>query len=183
MFDRRFKSHHDAEQFYKDLLTKRMSSKQELYDDLEHPIKASRNAIYIHIPFCDKICSFCNMNRTLSTNPKNDYVDKLLMQIKELGNKNAFNTSLIEAVYFGGGTPTTLLPKHFKEIIIALSSSFKLSSNVEITCETTLHNLSTDHIKIFNEIGINRISIGIQTFQDEGRHFFNRSFNKKEVIK
>ncbi|MFV0379384.1 MAG: coproporphyrinogen-III oxidase family protein [Anaerorhabdus sp.] len=182
MFDKRFKSHHDAEGFYKDLLVRNRSSKEALYEYLEKPLKAKDNAIYIHIPFCDKICSFCNMNRTLSTKPKDEYVDSLIKQIKEVGSKKAFDTALISAVYFGGGTPTTLLPKHFKEIIQELRKNFNLASDVEITCETTLHNLSDDHIKEFNEIGINRISIGIQTFQDEGRAFFNRTFNKEEVI-
>ncbi len=183
MFEKRYKSHHEAEKCYSSLLKKERSSLDELYEYLDGEcLKATYNAIYIHVPFCDKICSFCNMNRTFSKEPKDTFVEALLKQIKEVGSKNAINKAEIGAVYFGGGTPTTLEPKHFEEIINTIKENFNLKSDVEITSETTLHNLTDEHMEVFNNVGINRISIGIQTFQSEGRKFFNRTYNKEETI-
>lgn len=182
MFEKRFKSHHDAEQAYRDLLDRGMSNKNELYKYLNDHVEMKQNAIYIHVPFCDKICSFCNLNRYVLNEPKDEYVNSLLLQIKEMGSNKAFRDNKIGAIYFGGGTPTTLNPMHFKQIIEEIKKTFILEPDVEITSETTLHNLTEEHIEMFNNLGINRISIGIQTFQTEGRKFFNRTFTKEEVV-
>ncbi len=182
MFNKRYKSHHDAENAYNDLLTRERSNISEVYEYLDNSIKAKNNAIYIHVPFCDKICSFCNMNRTLATDVKEEYVEQVLKQIENYGKCNAMKTAKIEAVFFGGGTPTTLSAEAFKKIVVKLRECFNLDEDVEITCETTLHNLSEEHLKVFNEIGVNRLSIGIQTFQDEGRKFFNRTYSKSEIV-
>ncbi|WOO86700.1 coproporphyrinogen-III oxidase family protein [Mollicutes bacterium LVI A0039] len=182
MFDKRFKSHHDAEQFYSDLIKRERSSIAAVYEYLDNPITLKENAIYIHIPFCDRICSFCNMNRKYSNEPKDDYTNQLVEQISQMGKLQAFDTNHISAVYFGGGTPTTLEPQHFKQIIETIRENFILAEDVEITSETTLHNLTEEHVEVFNQVGVNRLSIGIQTFQTAGRKFFNRTYDKEETI-
>lgn len=183
MFKTRYKSHHDAEHEYSGLIKKERASKEELaaYLNRQDVISMQDNAIYIHIPFCDRICSFCNMNRKILDNTLDTYVDDLMNQISSMAN-HYFSAHEIQAIYFGGGTPTVLSPLHFKKILLALRKVFKLTDTCEITCETTLHNLSDAHLEMFKVLGINRISIGIQTFQSEGRKFFNRTYNKTRVL-
>jgi len=184
MFKTRYKSHHDAENEYSSLMKRNRASKEELDAYLNDPeaISMKDNAIYIHIPFCDRICSFCNMNRKILDNTLDMYVEDLLTQIAWMGNHKYFTTHEMQAVYFGGGTPTVLSPSHFKQILGALRRVFKMIDTCEITCESTLHNLSNEHLEMFKVLGINRISIGIQTFQTEGRKFFNRTYNKEKVL-
>ena len=184
MFETRYKSHHDAEHEYSGLIKKERASKEDLdaYLNRQDVISMKDNVIYIHIPFCDRICSFCNMNRKILDNTLDAYVDDLTTQILWMGKHEYFKTHKIQAIYFGGGTPTVLSPSHFEKILTTLRMVFKYSGTCEITCETTLHNLSDAHLAIFKVLGINRISIGIQTFQSEGRKFFNRTYNKKRVL-
>jgi|GEM_PF-211598 len=185
MFKTRYKSHHDAEHEYRELLPKTPASGAELteYLNAQRPVSLRENAIYIHVPFCERICSFCNMNRKLVDDSLGTYVTDLIKQIRSMGNHHFFKVNEIKAVYFGGGTPTVLAPEAFEEIMTALRASFLMTQDCEITCETTLHNLTTDHLTMFKVLGINRLSIGIQTFQTAGRKFFNRTYDKAEVIK
>ena len=185
MFKTRYKSHHDAEFEYNSLVKKTRSSQEELnkYLNSLDAFSVKDNVIYIHIPFCDRICSFCNMNRRKIDNTLNTYVNQLVKQILVMGSYGYFRNNVIKAIYFGGGTPTVLSPKHFELILGSLHRAFKITSDCEITCETTIHNFTNAHLTKFNLLGINRISIGIQTFQSAGREFFNRTYNKEEVIK
>lgn len=184
MFNIRYKSHHDAENEYKHLLKPERSSKQELFDYLNtNTCTQKDNAIYIHIPFCDRICTFCNMNRKIKENSLQEYVENLLLQIKEFSQTKYIQSANISAIYFGGGTPTTLKPEQMDLILSNIFDNFCIDKDAEITSETTLHNLTKEHLKVFEKRGLNRLSIGVQTFQDEGRKFFNRTYTKDEVIK
>lgn len=185
MFKTRYKSHHDAEHEYSELMHKIPSSTEELTAYLNNPetVSVKENAIYIHIPFCERICSFCNMNRKIVDDSIGTYVTDLIKQILWMGNHRYFKQHKIVTIYFGGGTPTVLSPEHFEQIITALHQAFLIVENCEITCETTLHNLSTAHLSMFATLGINRLSIGIQTFQTAGRKFFNRTYDKEQTIK
>jgi len=185
MFKTRYKSHHDAEHEYSKLIQKVPSSQEELTAYLNHSetVSVKENAIYIHIPFCERICSFCNMNRKVIDDSIGTYTLDLIGQIQSMGNHHYFKRHKIMAVYFGGGTPTVLSPEDFKQIITALRQTFLIAANCEITCETTLHNLSEEHLSMFATLGINRLSIGIQTFQSAGRKFFNRTYDKEETIR
>ena len=183
MFNERFKSHHDAERGYKHLLKQKMSNEKDLIDYLNTTVCTKKdNTIYIHIPFCDKICSFCNLNRQVKDKTLEEYVNNIIIQIKNLSKTKYIKSANIGAIYFGGGTPTTLNHSQIENIIIAIKENFCLEDNVEITIETTLHNLTNEHINIFKKYNINRLSIGIQTFQDEGRKFFNRTYTKQKTI-
>ncbi|HBD65341.1 MAG TPA: coproporphyrinogen III oxidase family protein [Clostridiales bacterium] len=131
------------------------------------------NAIYIHIPFCSKICTFCSMRRELSPcNP--EYADMIIRHIDKISETPFVKTCDIDAVYFGGGTPTSMEKKDLVRILEKLKSSFLLAPDCEITMETTLSELSPEKLKILMESGLNRLSAGIQTFSTRVRELLGR---------
>lgn len=124
--------------------------------------------IYIHVPFCSKICSFCNMRRTLQK-PIETYHELIIAEIEAYSRLEKVKQMKFDAIYFGGGTPTTLSVEALRSILRALKQNFNLTDEVEITIETTVTELTDDRLVMFKEEGVNRFSVGIQTFNDEGR--------------
>lgn len=124
--------------------------------------------IYIHVPFCSKICSFCNMRRTLQK-PIDTYHELIIAEIEAYSRLAKVKQMKFDAIYFGGGTPTTLSVEALRSILRALKQNFNLTDEVEITIETTVTELTDDRLVMFKEEGVNRFSVGIQTFNDGGR--------------
>ena len=116
--------------------------------------------IYIHIPYCYKKCPYCafvSFEKQFST--LDLYINKLIKEIK------SFKTAkTVKSIYFGGGTPSTLNPKHIESIINAVYLNFSIDKNPEITFEANPISLKEQYLKSLNSIGINRLSIGIQSF-------------------
>lgn len=131
------------------------------------------NIIYLHIPFCSKICSFCNMRRGLGF-PTKEYVETLLLHIKTLGERKELQGLPIDSIYFGGGTPSTLQTEELCQVLDALQDYFPVKETAEISMETSITELTTEKLQAAMEHGLNRISVGIQTFSDEGRKLFQR---------
>ncbi|ADY55785.1 Radical SAM domain protein [Syntrophobotulus glycolicus DSM 8271] len=177
MFAQRLKSHHELHNIKKDFTISRM--------DVNEYIKSipgvSREAvIYIHIPYCRKICSFCNMMRRLGS-PGDDYARLIIREIRSYGELDYIRQLTFQAVYFGGGTPTTLSSRAIQEILAALRESFRLADDAEITLESTVSELTEEKINVLHEGGVNRISVGIQTFNDRGRQLLGRNGSGKEA--
>lgn len=183
MFKERQKSHHTSSILDK-LVPKDKASKEDFINYLnsfnQKNIKTS--VLYIHIPFCDKICSFCNLNRKKLDNDLEDYTSYLIKELLEKSKTNYVKNSIFEAIYFGGGTPTILKYHQLEQIFRTIKENFTLHDDYEWTLETTLHNLSNNKIELFNRYGVNRLSIGIQTFSNNGRNFLNRTFSQSTVI-
>lgn len=182
MFSERYKSHHSSNANLDRAIPKIKSTKVEFLEALENNVDTKTKVLYIHVPFCDKICSFCNLNRKQQDNDLEDYTNYLLEELKFYSKTNYVKNSLFEAIYFGGGTPTILKEQQLRKILYYIKENYPLHKDYEWTLETTLHNLSEEKINLFNEIGVNRLSIGIQTFSDKGRTFLNRTFNKETAI-
>jgi oxygen-independent coproporphyrinogen-3 oxidase len=177
MFAQRLKSHHDLYNITKALAIRMM--------DVNEYIKSipgvSRGAvIYIHIPFCRKICPFCNMIRTLGQ-ADDDYAGLILKEMDRYKELEYIRHLTFQAVYFGGGTPTTLSSRAIKEILMALRRNFRLAEDAEITFESTVAELTEDKISGLREWGVNRISVGVQTFNDRGRQLLGRIGGGKEA--
>ncbi|WP_083914691.1 coproporphyrinogen-III oxidase family protein [Alkalispirochaeta alkalica] len=137
---------------------------------------------YFHIPFCDRLCSFCNLNREkIGGDPgrvssrARDYARVLHSQIEECQGHPFFGEGRAEALYFGGGTPTVLSPEDFSAVLSSAEQLFRFSSQCEITVETTLHNLDGKMLDTLVRGGVNRLSLGVQTFSDQGRKVLARS--------
>ena len=147
------------------------------------------SGIYIHIPFCKQACHYCDFHFSTSMKKKEEMVLALAKEITIRGKE--FSNEIVETIYFGGGTPSVLLVSELKFLIDKIVANYQVSKDVEITLEANpddLVNLSIgSHTKnIFEEyraIGINRLSIGIQSFYDEDLKMMNRAHNSAEAIK
>lgn len=128
--------------------------------------------IYIHIPFCKKACHYCNFHFSTQTQHIHSFVEALLNEI-EL-RRDYINTP-IQTIYFGGGTPSLLSAEQIRSIIEKLQLNFDLSNLQEFTLEANPDDININKLSEWNAIGINRLSIGIQSFQKESLAWMNRA--------
>ena len=134
---------------------------------LDQPPAADKTAstLYIHIPFCDQICSFCSFNKSVSSeDTKSQYVKALLKEMEAYGRKRHVQNLKIDAVYLGGGTPNSLSPGDLTKVLSGLHTHFPLTKDCEITCEGTPQNFTPERNQALLAGGVNRVSAGIQTF-------------------
>lgn len=135
------------------------------------------NSIYIHIPFCSSICSYCDFAK-IYYNKKfaMDYLKELEKEIK-----NNYNNDVLKTIYIGGGTPSSLDLEELEYLFNILDSLIK-DTNYEYTIECNVENLTEEKIKLFKKYGINRVSIGVQTFNEKYLKFLNRHHSRDDVI-
>jgi len=136
--------------------------------------------IYIHIPFCKKACHYCDFHFSTSTQNKELLVDALCKEIE--ARQEYLQDKNIATIYFGGGTPSLLSSFELKSILEKIRKLFKVSSTAEITLEANPDDLTIEKLKKLKEAGINRLSIGIQSFFDEDLERMNRSHNATQAI-
>jgi oxygen-independent coproporphyrinogen-3 oxidase len=118
--------------------------------------------IYVHIPFCTAICNYCNFNRGLfDSDLKARYVDALLQEIRRSGDRSPADT-----IYFGGGTPSLLDPSEVGAIIQACREAFEVVEGAEVTLEANPESVSVDALARYRGAGVNRLSFGVQSFDD-----------------
>lgn len=184
-FTKRFKSHADSSGLVSNYFrkNKKMITETELFKLLENPAKEKEGVIYVHVPYCDKICSFCNLNRKKLDNDLEDYTNFLVSEFEKYGKTPYMKSKEIKVVFFGGGTPTILKEHQLEKIFRSIHENYNLSDDCEFTLETTLHNLNINKIKILEKYGVNRLSVGIQSFAEKGRNMLNRTFTKEEAIR
>ncbi|MDR2305313.1 MAG: radical SAM protein [Treponema sp.] len=186
MFPERFRSHHDAEQKLLSALGSRpvQADWSLLEKELKKKPSGKKRGIYFHVPHCDRICTFCNLNRKERKGADLDsYTDFLVSEIEVWGTYAYVREQPFEAVYFGGGTPTVLSVEQLARVLKALRSNIPLSADCEISLESTLHNLGPDKAAALEEAGVNRFSIGIQTFSGRGRKLLGRSHDGEGAVK
>ena len=119
--------------------------------------------LYVHIPFCSSICSYCNFNRGLyDPDLKIRYVAALL---REIGGAPAGVRA--DTIFFGGGTPSLLEPGEVGAIIRAVEGRLDLAAGAEVTLETNPETIDRAKLERFREAGVNRLSFGVQSFQDD----------------
>lgn len=135
--------------------------------------------IYIHIPFCLQKCSYCNFYSESDISLKDKLINTLLTEIKLRA--SYLNNETVRTIYFGGGTPTLLLPNEIQQMIDAVFSLFQLSDEIEITLEANPNNLTEEYIKQLSATAINRLSIGIQSFYDNDLQTLGRIHTAKQA--
>ena len=121
--------------------------------------------IYIHIPFCKRRCIYCDFFSTTQNEKKTAYIHALCQEL-EL-RKNYLEGESIETVYLGGGTPSQLTQEELESIFATLYNIYKVKEDAEITLEANPDDLSPDYVSMLKRLPINRISMGVQTFQEE----------------
>ena len=182
MFKIRYKSHHDVKNVIEKMMKRKIVTPFTFNKVLKGKPESEEGGIYVHTPYCDKICSFCNMNRKQIDNDLNDYTEYLCKEFKKYGEKKYIKEKKITTIFFGGGTPTIYKAHQLEKILSSLKENFNISEDCEFTFETTLHNLTWEKLEIMEKYGVNRISIGIQTFSDRGRKLLNRTYDKEYII-
>ena len=178
-YKERLRSHHDALTPLHVLVKPAANFADRLYN---MSLDERPRTIYLHVPFCTHNCTFCNLNRR-RTQPPDDYANLLLQEIETYSTYPYISEGRYDAVYFGGGTPTTLSAKALQKVLNALRSHLNLTPNVEVTIETTISDLKEDKITVFQEEGVNRFSLGVQTFSFKGRHLLGRWGNGEKAMK
>ena len=138
------------------------------------------SGIYIHIPFCKKKCHYCDFYITLNKNNVSKLIEAIKFEL--ILRKNFLNKNSIETIYFGGGTPSMISPNYIGNIIKEIKNNFSVNSNIEITIEANPDDISLDNLLKWKKYGINRISLGVQTLNDNLLNFINRSHDKKTAI-
>ena len=134
-------------------------------------------SVYIHIPFCKSICSYCDFSKFFYNEEwVSNYLDALEKEIS-----NNYKNEVIDTLYIGGGTPNSL-DNNFLERLFKILKKINLNKTYEYTIECNIELLSIDQILLFKKYGINRISLGVQTFNKKHLEFLNRHHTKKEVF-
>ena len=138
-------------------------------------------SLYIHIPFCVKRCNYCDFN-TYAGEEKSisAYLDAVRRETQFQG-KNQPEGFLVHTIYIGGGTPTLISVKQVRELLDSLNSSFELQKETEISIEANPGTLTQKKLECLLENGINRLSIGVQSFQDEELKMLGRIHTVKEA--
>lgn len=136
--------------------------------------------IYIHIPFCRQKCLYCDFYAVASQSKRALLVDSI---IEEIDCQKEFLKGLpVSTIYFGGGTPSTLTRDELSRILSKLYQLFNINTTAEITLEANPEDLTPDNLASLRSVGINRLSVGIQSFVDEHLLYFGRRHSAKEAI-
>lgn len=136
--------------------------------------------IYIHIPFCKTRCSYCDFYSTTQSQQTGGYINALCRELEM--RKDYLNNELVRTLYFGGGTPSQLQPENFEEVFDTLSSIYDMDECTEITLEANPDDLTPEYLNNLSRFPFNRISIGVQTFQDNMLKLLNRRHTSQQVI-
>lgn len=181
-FDHRVKSHNEAINVPPAERVPAEDATKAIAHALDKPQEGRRRAIYIHIPFCQEICSFCSFLRRPSNSfDLETYVNSLLRQIHRMGNSRWASAGPIESVFVGGGTPTTLSAEQLAEIVTTIRKVFHLPEDCEITIESRFFEVDRAYLDMLAEAGVNRISFGVQTFDAQIRRHVGRIAGEEEV--
>ncbi|MDD4036578.1 MAG: radical SAM family heme chaperone HemW [Bacilli bacterium] len=134
------------------------------------------HSVYIHIPFCNNICSYCDFSKVYYNE---ELVDKYLEALKKEVNKD-YKGEVIKTIYIGGGTPSSLSIKQLNTLF-SIIKIFKLANKIEFTIECNPESMTKEKLSLFKHNKVNRLSIGVQTFNKSHLKLLNRVHTKKQV--
>lgn len=185
---RRFAFQYEIFNQYPPFFLQESISEKEIFTNntpLEQREKKEPFALYVHLPFCVKKCTFCCYFSTTGwSHLKIDsYLSYLEKEILLLSKKDCIRKRKISSIYWGGGTPTLLDDNQINRLAKALRDNFSFTSDAEFTCEATPESITPDKLSCFLRNGFNRLSIGIQTFDDKLLRPYNRLHTAQEAIK
>ena len=147
------------------------------------PDPADERAVYIHIPFCDKKCSYCGFFQNFTREEAaHHYVDVLIDEIEAAADTTYVTGAPFQAVFFGGGTPTALSDADLSRLVRTVRERLPLTSDCEITLEGRIHDLSESKVEAAMNAGINRFSLGVQSFDTRVRQAIGRIDDRETVI-
>jgi len=135
--------------------------------------------IYIHIPFCKQACNYCDFHFATTLRQKDPMVQALVKELELRANE--LRGELVETIYFGGGTPSILPAEDLAVILTAVHNLFEVVSIPELTLEANPDDISIAQLQAWRNLGVNRLSIGIQSFHEEDLQWMNRAHNADEA--
>lgn len=139
-----------------------------------------KKMIYVHIPFCESKCYYCNFCSGIYTDSiKEEYFKNLINEIV----KNSSKDTTISSIYIGGGTPSCVDLKFIKSIINSIINHYNVLDSAEITIEANPCSTNLEKLKTYKELGINRISFGVQSLNNKCLKLIGRKHDKKSAIK
>ena len=143
------------------------------------------SGIYIHIPFCKQACHYCDFHFSTSMKKKEEMVLALAKELQLRKDEFQFDAEIpcIETIYFGGGTPSVLTVNEIQLLIDTVRQNYSVSQYPEITLEANPDDLSEENLSAFAAIGINRLSIGIQSFFEEDLKLMHRAHDSVQAKK
>lgn len=136
---------------------------------------------YLHIPFCEHICYYCDFNKVfIEGQPVDEYIDMLIREMSFL--KEEVSAHPLSTMYIGGGTPTSLSAKQLEKLMIGIHEQLPLASGVEFTVEANPGDLTADKISVLKNYGVNRLSMGVQSFDDRLLKKIGRKHTASDVF-
>ena len=134
-------------------------------------------SLYIHIPFCEHICSYCDFCKVLNfDNWNTPYLDALKKEISEY-----YEDDVVKTIYIGGGTPSCLSEENI-DYLFRILRDIKRVEDAEITFECNINDITFDKLKVLKKNGVNRISIGVESFNKYNLKLLNRKHDKKDIF-
>jgi oxygen-independent coproporphyrinogen III oxidase len=135
--------------------------------------------IYIHIPFCKKLCSYCDFYHIITQSENTYFIDALLSEATI--RKEYLGNEIVSTIYIGGGTPSVLLTEEIKSILSNIRKLYKVDENCEITIELNPDDIDNDYLQGLKDSAVNRISLGIQSWRDSDLKLMNRRHNAAQA--
>ena len=139
------------------------------------------SGIYLHVPFCKSKCAYCNFFSLVTEKKVNDYVEALKREIVD--RRPYLGDELVETIYFGGGTPSLLPTKCVEEILELLRKNYNIISNPEITLEINPDTIDKEKMSALKQLGVNRMSVGIQSFNDDDLKYLGRRHDSRHAMR
>lgn len=136
--------------------------------------------LYIHVPFCRKKCPYCNFFSVVSEALRKDYVDLILAEASQFASE--WSAQTMTTVYLGGGTPSMLSAREVETLLMGLRTHFKISAEAEITLEANPDDITLESLVFWKELGINRLSVGVQSLDEGALRFLERVHSPDESL-
>jgi oxygen-independent coproporphyrinogen III oxidase len=143
------------------------------------PSVSENFGVYVHVPFCARKCSYCDFYSIEGTALKDRYLVALQREIAKMARRTA--AAAVDSIYLGGGTPTMMSPIDIERILVEIERFFTIAPTAEITIEVNPGTVDSNALRALRSLGINRVSVGVQSFDDSALSFLGRIHTAKEA--
>lgn len=141
-----------------------------------------KKALYVHIPFCDTICTFCPFNKAVGTPERiAAYMEAVHTELRTVGATQRISAWELDSVYIGGGTPSVLTPEQITALFEAIRANFTIKPDAEISFEFEAKSVTEDTFKLLAVLGVTRVSFGVQSFDETTRDMVNITASMEQV--
>ena len=159
-----------------------ISNYTEFINSLEKKSNEKKDAmIYIHIPFCNSKCKYCDFEKSYKYDEIDEYIDLVVNEMKKYAQYAYVNELLVKSIYIGGGTPTILRTEQLDKILNNVKTIFNVEKDVTINIECSPNTINDEKLALFKENSVSRVSMGVQSFDEKTRTEFNISSKIEDV--